>query len=97
MQKRSKKKVSQDVIGYLPTIDAPATDVVTVHKVQSLKIKNSLQLKSIVLMFDQALYTKASEIQWKQSERFKDGSTPHSQVGHNWQVLPRCWLERSLR
>ena len=37
---RSKVQVSQDVIGYLPTIDAPATDMATVHEVlvQSLKI-----------------------------------------------------------
>ena len=61
-----------DVIGYLPTIDAPATDMATVHEalVQSLKIKNNLNLKSIGLVFDQALLAKASEIQWKQ--RFKD-------------------------
>ena len=46
----------------------------TVHEVlvQSLKIKNTLKLKSIVLVFDQALYAKATEVQWKQSERFKD-------------------------
>ena len=52
---RSKVQVSQDVIGYLPTIDAPVTDMATVHEVlvQSLKIKNTLKLKSIVLVFDQ--------------------------------------------
>ena len=71
---RNKVQVSQDVIGYLQTIDAPATDMATVHEVlvQSLKIKNTLKLKSIVLVFDQALYAKATEVQWKQSERFKD-------------------------
>ena len=44
-----KLQVSQDVIGYLPTIDAPATDMATVHEVlvQSLKIKSTLKLKSI--------------------------------------------------
>ena len=44
----------------------------TVHEVlvQSFKIKNTLKLKSIVLDCDRALYPKATEIQWKQSERF---------------------------
>ena len=71
---RNKVQVSQDVTGYLTTIDAPATDMATVHEVlvQSLKIKNPPKLKSIVLVFDQALYAKATEVQWKQSERFKD-------------------------
>ena len=52
---RSKVQVSQDVIGYLPTIDAPATDMATVQEVlvQSLKIKSTFKLKSIVLVFDQ--------------------------------------------
>jgi len=39
--------------------------------VQSLKVKNTLKLKSIVLVFYQALYVKAAEVQWKQSEKFK--------------------------
>ena len=71
---RNKVQVSQDVIGYLPTMDAPAADIATIHEVlvQSLKIKNTLKLKSIVLVFNQSLYAKATEVQWKQSERFKD-------------------------
>ncbi|KAL9977627.1 hypothetical protein ACROYT_G015055 [Oculina patagonica] len=66
--------VSKDNVGYLPTVDAPATDMATVHEVlvRSLKIKDSLRLQSIVVVFDQALYAKAMEIQWKHSERFKD-------------------------
>lgn len=59
----NKVQVSQEVIGYLPTIDTPATDMATVH-VKSLKIKNPLKLKSIVLVFNEALYAKAMEIQW---------------------------------
>lgn len=64
----------KDVIGYLPTIDASATNMATVHEVlmQSLKIKSILKLKSIILVFDQALYAKATEVHWKESERFKD-------------------------
>ncbi len=71
---RREVQVSQDIIGYLQTIDAPATDVATVYEVlvRSLKIKNTLKLKSIVLVFDQGLYAKVAEVQWKQRERFKD-------------------------
>ena len=71
---RNKVQVSRDVITYLPTIDVPTTDTATVHEflVQSLEIKNTLKLKSIVLVFDQALYAKTAEVQWKQSERFTD-------------------------
>lgn len=71
---RNEVQVSKDNIGYLPTIDSPATDMATVHEVlvQSLKIKNTLKLNSIILVFDQALYAKATEIQWKQSEKFKE-------------------------
>ena len=69
---RSEVEVSKDSIGYLPTIDAPATDLSTVYEVlnQSLKIKNSLKLQSIVVVFDQALYAKATEIKWKHKEKF---------------------------
>mgnify|MGYP001792679984 CR=1 FL=1 len=67
-------EITKDNIGYLPTINAPATYMATVHEVlvQSLKIKNQLQLKSVILVFDQALYAKATEIQWKHDQRFKD-------------------------
>ena len=70
---RSETDVSQDNIGYLPTIDAPATNMSTVFEVlrQSVQIKESLKLKSIVVVFDQALYAKAADITWKHSERFK--------------------------
>ena len=35
-----------------------------------LKIVSSLNLKSIVCVFDQAIYCKAIEIQWKEQEKF---------------------------
>ena len=65
--------VSQDSIGYLPTINAPATQLSTVQEilVQSLKIKETLHLESIVLVFDQAIYAKAAEIVWKQNPKFE--------------------------
>lgn len=39
---------------------------------RSLKIKEVLQLKSIVVVFDQVLYVKATEIVWKQKDKFND-------------------------
>ena len=65
--------VTEDNIGYLPTINAPATKMSTVHAVlnQSLSIMKSLQLSKIVCVFDQALYAKATEIIWKHSNYFK--------------------------
>ena len=67
-------EVSKDNIGYLPTIDAPATNMSTVFEVlsKSLKIKDSLKLNSIVVVFDQAIYDKASEIKWKHDELFRN-------------------------
>ena len=71
---RNEEQVSQDNIGYLQTIDAPASNMSTVFEVlsQSLKIKDSLRLNAIVVVFDQAIYAKAMEIKWKHSEHFKD-------------------------
>lgn len=65
--------VVQDTVSYLPTINAPATELSTVHEVlkQTLNIMKSLQLKEIVCVFDQALYAKAAEIMWKH-ERFSN-------------------------
>ena len=71
---RNEEQVSQDNIGYLQTIDAPASNMSTVFEVlsQSLKIKDSLRLNAIVVVFDPAIYAKAMEIKWKHSEHFKD-------------------------
>ena len=67
------KRVQEDNIGYLPTINAPATQLSTVNEIllQSLNILKSLQL-NIIAVFDQALYAKAAEITWKNQELFKD-------------------------
>ena len=47
MQTRDNITVSKDTIGYLPTINAPATQLSTVHNVlvQTTKIKDELELK----------------------------------------------------
>ena len=71
---RNEEQVSQDNIGYLQTIDAPASNMSTVFEVlsQSLKIKECLRLNAIVVVFHQAIYAKAMEIKRKHSEHFKD-------------------------
>lgn len=65
--------VVPDTVGYLPTINAPATELSTVYEMlnQALGIMESLQLKTIVCVFDQALYAKAAGILWKH-EKFKN-------------------------
>ena len=37
-----------------------------------LTIKERLKLKSIVCIFDQAIYAKAAEIKWQKMDQFKD-------------------------
>ena len=66
-------EVSQDKVGYLPTINAPATDMSTVNAIllQCLKIMEKLDLKEIACCFDQALYAKATEIAWKDEAKFQ--------------------------
>ena len=62
-----------DNVGYLPTINAPATQMATVNEVvnQSLIIMRSLELTNIVCVFDQALYAKSAEVTWKHPDKFK--------------------------
>lgn len=60
-------------LGYLDCIDASASELSTINEVlqRCLKIKDSLKLKSIVCVFDEAIYAKAVEIKWKQPETYK--------------------------
>ena len=60
-------------MGYLPTINAPATDLSTVMEIlnRSMAIKESLKISGIACTFDQALYAKAAEIVWKNKEKFE--------------------------
>ena len=69
---RDDTDVTADVVRYLPTINVPATQLSTVQEVliQSEKIRSSLSLQSIAIVFDQALYAKATEIIWKHNEKF---------------------------
>ena len=65
---RDQVSVSQDVIHYLPTINASASDLTTVFEIlnQSEEIRRKLCLNAIVVVMDQALFAKACEICWKE-------------------------------
>ena len=69
---RDQVPISEDVVGYLPTINAPATELNTVFEIlnQSERIRKELLLEAIVVVMDQALFAKAAEIAWKQKELF---------------------------
>ncbi|KAK3885065.1 hypothetical protein Pcinc_010719 [Petrolisthes cinctipes] len=69
---RDNEDVSQNTVAYLPTINAPATEMSTIHEVliHSQKIMNTLELKSIVVVCDQAIHAKAVEILWKHKDKF---------------------------
>ena len=69
---RDEMTVHQDNIGYLPTINAPAANLSTVYEIlsQSERIRETLSLKCIVLVFDQALYAKVMEVLWKRRGQF---------------------------
>ena len=60
---RDQVSVSEDVVEYLPTINAPATALTTVFEIlnQSEQIRRELHLQTIVVVMDQALYAKAVE------------------------------------
>ena len=69
---RDQVPVSEDVVGYLPTINAPATELNTVFEIlnQSERIRKELLLETIVVVMDQALFAKAAEIAWKKKKLF---------------------------
>ena len=71
---RDQIPISKDVVGYLPTINAPATELNTVFEIlnQSELIRKELLLETIVVVMDQALFAKAAEIVWKQKELFSN-------------------------
>ena len=64
MLTRRKKQVQKDVVGYLPTIDAPATQMNTIFKIlnNANSVKNAFNLKSMVAVMDQAIYAKAIDL-----------------------------------
>ena len=60
-------------IGYLPVVDASPTELNTVNTIlhRSVEIANQLELPSIAVVVDQAIYAKAQTIRW-QTPVFKD-------------------------
>jgi len=97
--------VQEDSTGYLPTINAPSTQLTTVHEVlnQLISIMKFLQLNNIVVVFYQALYAKAVKITWKHQEVFKNiilrmgvFHTICTFMAKNWKTVCRCWSKRPL-
>ncbi|KAG1659940.1 Choline O-acetyltransferase [Nymphon striatum] len=70
---RDNVTVKPDKVGYLPTINAPATELSTVQELlsQSVFIQQHLSLDKIAVIMDQALYAKAAEVAWKHKLRFE--------------------------
>ena len=66
--------VKPSTVWCLDCLDAPATKISTVSfmKETSHHIKDQLQLKSIVCVYDQAIYTKVHQIKSKEPPKFKD-------------------------
>lgn len=67
------RSIQQTSIGYLPTINSPASSMNTIHEIltRSLRIKEKLELHSLPIFADQAIYAKAAEIVWKHPDKYK--------------------------
>ena len=91
--------IVESAISYLDTIDASATDLRTAYEVLSrgCEIKDRLQLKAVVCVFDQAFYAKAMEIFCKHKSLFEGLvimmggwiSSPYDVVGRQWHQVWR--------
>lgn len=59
---------------YLPTTDLAASQMNTIFEIlkKANSIKNALNLKSVIVVMDQAIYAKAIGISWKHQELFND-------------------------
>ncbi|KAG1676877.1 Selenocysteine lyase [Nymphon striatum] len=70
---RDNVTVKPDKVGYLPTINAPATELSTVQELlsQSVFIQQHLSLDKIAVIMDQTAYAKAAEVAWKHKLRFE--------------------------
>lgn len=66
----SSKPCSLSKVAYLPVVDAPVTELSTINAIlkRSACIVDKLNLKYAVLIFDEALYSKAQQIRWKSEE-----------------------------
>ena len=63
----------QSVIGYLPVIDGSPTEMNTVLTIlqRSVQIADKLNLETVVLVMDQAIYCKAQIIRWRNAQFMK--------------------------
>ena len=54
-------------VGYLPIIDASPVEMSTVATIlhHSIAIADRLELKNLVVVFDQAIYAKAQQLLWQ--------------------------------
>ena len=68
------KFIIRSNVGYLDYLNVPATAMCTIYYMmeRSLQIKDQLNLKSIVCIYDQAIYAKAYQIKCKEHEKFQD-------------------------
>ncbi|KAJ8049553.1 hypothetical protein HOLleu_02339 [Holothuria leucospilota] len=57
----------KSVVGYLPVIDGSPTDMNTVLTIleRSVEIADKLKLQTVVIVMDQAIYSKAQIIRWQ--------------------------------
>ena len=62
------------VVGYCPMLQGSSTELTTIYTVlkQVQKICESVHQKDAVITFDQAIYSKAKQIQWSLPDEFKD-------------------------
>lgn len=58
--------VPKSVIHYMPVVEASPTELSTVKHVldRSIDMADTLQIETILLVFDQAIYAKAQKIRW---------------------------------
>ena len=69
---RQNQPIYQHNIGYLDPINFPATNMATAAEIlnRSNKLKKTLEVQEIVLVFDQALYAKVAEVFWKHRDQY---------------------------
>ena len=67
-------QICQSNIEYLDCLDAPATEIAALYYMleRSLRIKDQLELSSIVCVYEQAIYGKAFQIKCKEPDKFRD-------------------------
>ena len=68
----SDRVIRRSVVGYLPVIPSSPTEMGTVYQLllRSLAIADRLRQRSVVIALDQAIYSKACEIVWKERALF---------------------------